>query len=714
MKLNRRDVLKAASGLAGLRCAFAQTVDAPLQISSNSGLRVSVFAAGVYQLTASGYGWIFQGDLGASILNLRLTGGQDSMGAWQEIAFDHGSARTSSIRLYDGREIALFTTQYQKDSPNADAFPSFNAYPQGLFTFSYDGLWSYWFGGLDGHSPWLFFDEQANAVIFSPATNFMTAASWFGADGSLAGGIDGRIAVLPSRFTHRTVLAFGQGINTAFTSWGQALTGLSGKNCPANDANVLLNKLSYWTDAGAAHYYQPQDASQYEPQLLEVPQQFDRLSVPVSSMELDSWYYQKGTPPSWANVGQGQDSFQADPALFPLGLADFQKALGLPLITHARWIDAKSSLRNQYKISGNVAVDPLYWRDYARFMVASGVQVLEQDWLSGPAVTDFNLTDPDAFLDNMASQLQAAGRGVVYCMPLPAHLLQSSKYDNVFAARVSNDALRREHWDELLFDSRLASAVGLWPFADEVSSSSLRDLLISTLTAGPVGSGDAVNAVNNANLGLVVRPDGVIVKPDIPIVPTDATFIAAARSDVAPIVASTYTDHGRVRTAYVLAYDRTQGSLSSVSFTPASLGVAAPAYVFDFFQRTGQVVEAGGAFAGTVDYQGSYYLVAPIGPSGIAFLGDLGKFASCGKQRIEQLSDDGAVHVLVRFAPGEGEVALHFYCASRPRATATNGLILNPVEESPQCFRVSVPPAANGTVELDIHIGLSKALRRQR
>jgi ubiquinol-cytochrome c reductase iron-sulfur subunit len=38
-----------------------------------------------------------------------------------------------------------------------------------------------------------------------------------------------------------------------------------------------------------------------------------------------------------------------------------------------------------------------------------------------------------------------------------------------------------------------------------------------------------------------------------------------------------------------------------------------------------------------------YYIVAPVGPSGIAFLGDAGQFVSLGRKRIASLKDDGAV-----------------------------------------------------------------------
>ena len=89
----------------------------------------------------------------------------------------------------------------------------------------------------------------------------MTAVSQVGSDGSIQAAIDSRITALPAGFTHRAVLTFAGGINAAFDLWGQTLTGLTGKNRPTNDSATLLNRLSYWTDAGSAYYYHPQDGS---------------------------------------------------------------------------------------------------------------------------------------------------------------------------------------------------------------------------------------------------------------------------------------------------------------------------------------------------------------------------------------------------------------------------------------------------------------------
>jgi hypothetical protein len=669
------------------------------QISSNSGLQASAYSDGRYEVTLASPGWIFAGSVGVAPDSISVNSGDDSMGSWQEIALSYGS-QSSAIRLYDSQAAALFTTQYGIDSANANAFPHFTSFPQDLFTFSFGGLWSYTFESLNNRSPWLFYDAQSNAFLMSPAANFMTAITQFASDGAMEAAIDPRIGTLPAGFTHRAVLAFGPGINAAFETWGQTLTGLSGKNLPANDANTLLDKLSYWTDAGAAYYYHPTDPAQYIPALVQLPPEFAGLSAPIGSLELDSWHYPKGSPPSWTNNSYGLDTFVADPTIFPNGLAAFQKFLGLPLITHTRWIDPSSPLRTKYTISGFVATDPQYWKDFAAYLSSSGVEVLEQDWLCGPAVTNFNLTDPYAFLDNMASAMQAAGLSIVYCMPLWTHIMQSTKYDNVIAVRSSNDNFMRARWDELLFNARIASAVGLWPFADAFKSVNQRDVLVATLMAGPVGSGDQLGACNEVNIRHAVRTDGVIVKPDAALTPLDATFQGFTQSSSAPMVASTYTDHAGLRTAYVLAYGRVSGALSQIVFSPESVGVTGSACVYDYFLNVGTVIQLGATFSSLVDYNGSYYLVAPIGLSGIAFLGDSGKFVSCGKKRIAQLSDNGALQVLVRFAPGEEFVALHLYATTSPRVSATSGTAGSPQNHGENIYRVVVHPDASGSAAI--------------
>jgi hypothetical protein len=94
--------------------------------------------------------------------------------------------------------------------------------------------------------------------------------------------------------------------------------------------------------------------------------------------------------------------------------------------------------------------------------------------------------------------------------------------------------------------------------------------------------------------------------------------------------------------------------------------------VYDYFTRKGTLLRCGDSFTEPVS-GGSYYIVAPVGPSGIAFLGDTGKFVSLGRKRIAQLTDDGSVKATVAFADGEQAVTLHGYAEKPPRVEASEG-----------------------------------------
>src|ERR1700680_3406420 len=100
------------------------------------------------------------------------------------------------------------------------------------------------------------------------------------------------------------------------------------------------------------------------------------------------------------------------------------------------------------------------------------------------------------------------------------------------------------------------------------------------------------------------------------------------------------------------------------------------------------VIQPGGEYRTLVDYGGSYYIVAPIGPSGIAFLGDAGKFVSCGKKRIDILKDDGSLNITVQFAREEREVVLHLYSPVRPYLPGVSGRMSRFVPEGNDRYRI--------------------------
>jgi hypothetical protein len=288
-----------------------------------------------------------------------------------------------------------------------------------------------------------------------------------------------------------------------------------------------------------------------------------------------------------------------------------------------------------------------------------------------------------------------------YCMALPRHYLQTSRYDNITTIRVSNDRFDRGKWNDFLYASRLAGALGVWPWSDVFMSSELDNLMLSTLSAGVVGVGDRLGALNGANLLRAVRNDGVIVKPDTPLVPIDQSFLNDASGLRTPMVASTYTDFDAMRAVYVFGYNRTTDM--DVTFTPASLGLSGPVYVYNYFTDSGTVTDADVPFSETMANGHAYYVVVPVGASGIGFLGDAGQFVSLGRKRISQVTDDGTLEATVAFADGEPSRILHGYSLSLPVVTALAGAVGTlTYDPTTQLFTVEVSPGADGSAVVDI------------
>ena len=679
---------------------------------SGSGITATVNANGSYTIaTTQPAAWTFSGSVGHAVTSQSTVSGSDAIGSYQEIDFSYTDSvsRSASIRVYQNTPNVLFSSTTHASAANSSSagtpFPSFSTPGLSYRESFQDAAWSpYQFGGTPAHdSPQLAFDGQGHSFLISPADNFGVANLSRSSGGTVTAGIVSSVGTLPSGFTHRTLLTLGNGVNSAYSTWGSALMALGGKQPIPNDANNTLNKLGYWTDNGATYYYSYNTSLGYEGTLEAVAKDFASKGIPLGYMQLDSWWYPKGSSDSWTPNAGGEYVYRAAPALFPSGLASFQQQLGLPLITHARWIDSSSPYRSQYKMSNNVSTDPAFWNSTMSYLKSSGVVTYEQDWLSAQAQPNYNLTDPNAFMGDMAGSAAAQGLTLQYCMALPWNNLQSTLYQNAQTTRVALDRFDRTKWDNFLFDSRFASAVGVWPWTDVFMSTETQNLLLSTLSGGMVGVGDAIGKESTSNLLKSVRPDGVIVKPDTPIMPIDATYSAIAGNSSAPMVAATSTGHNGLREAYVFAYSRNNGS-QSISFSPNSLGVSGQAYVYNYFTGTGQLVSAGGTFTDTVGTNGSYYEVAPVGASGIAFLGDAGKFVSTGDKRISHLSDNGTVSASVAFASNEHSVTLHGYAPAAPTATASDGSVGSvSYNSTTHLFTVTVTAGSDRNAVITLH-----------
>ncbi|TAK92890.1 MAG: hypothetical protein EPO07_18895, partial [Verrucomicrobia bacterium] len=422
-----------------------------------SGLSVNVDeVTGNYTVTLKSPAWTFGGSLNRSLKNTAVNRDTDSVGAYQQIAFEWNSGQTpmtGRICVYDERALVLFsdTCGTAVEMP-PEPFPSFTALPTNLFVFSHSQheFAPPQFAANEISTPWMLFDDKANALVISPASHYFVASMLGDGRQRVASGFNKQLRNLPAGFTQQTVLAFGKGINRAWDLWGQALIGWQGVKRPGNDADTMLKYLGYWTDNGATYYYNYDRDKGYAGTLRSLVEHYRQEQIPLRYLQLDSWWYSKSMTGPEGKVGQTKNAklpegewnrygglweYKAHKSLFPDGLAAYQKSIGLPLVTHNRWVDLASPYREKYEISGVAAIDPKWWDEIAAYLKASGVITYEQDWLDriytySPAFSS-NVNTGEAFLDNMARACKQNGLTMQYCMPYACYFLQGSRYENL-------------------------------------------------------------------------------------------------------------------------------------------------------------------------------------------------------------------------------------------------------------------------------------------
>jgi hypothetical protein len=707
-------------------------------VQGADGIEASIDAkSGVYEVRSVPLNWRFAGELGESAVDVGVSAGQDRLGAYRELRFRWRRDVTGTIRAYADRPVLLFGVTSSQAVPEARTlrFPRFTHLPDSLHTFSYQNreFAPPTFALEQAGTPWLLFDDQAHAAVLSPAANYMIASMHGDGRREVAGGLNESVTNLPAGFRHDTILVFGQGVNATWDAWGRALTDLAGKRRPENDADTGLRYLGYWTDNGSYYYYNYDRAVGYAGTLDALVKRYREEGIPIRYLQLDSWWYYKTLTDPSGTAGESKNSrlppgewnryggllrYEAHPAVFPQGLAAFQHSIGLPLVTHNRWIDAASSYHEQFDISGFAAVDPAWWRQVMGYLASANVVTYEQDWLNVIYEHSPQLSgDPgpgDAFTDGMAHAAQDKGLTLQYCMPLPRHFLQGSRYENLTTVRVSGDRFDRDRWDWFLYTSRLASALGIWPWSDVFMSTETDNALLATLSAGMVGVGDRLGAENKESLLRATRLDGVIIKPDAPIVPIDDMYLSDAVNAGHPMIASTYTDYGSFRTVYVFSYNRGRAR-STAAFTPAQLGLQRPVYVYDTRSGVAKRLEASEKFEFDLAPGASaYFILTRLSQAGIALFGEEGKFVPGGRKRIATLREEpDGLSATVTFAPQEKSLRLFGYSRQRPTITAVSGSASALVfEERTGRFAVSVSPAPQAFSEgADPVLRASLALR---
>ena len=646
---------------------------------------------GVYEITDAATGFRLAGTV-PNARNVRAANGEDKIGAYGETRFewtDEVPVR-ASIRNYASRRIVKFAITYlEAKKGRAVVFPRFTTVPGKLASYSFKaGVFSPGGPGLaDTGTPWLRFDEKAHALILSPASQFMTAKMRGDAD-TMTVGMNDKLRGVPKGTEQASLLAFDDGIGKTWELWGSALRDLYDRKMPAYDEGTILRDYGYWTDNGADYYYNYEGERGYAGTMLLVRDHYAKLGVPLGYLQLDSWWYDKSMTSPEGRVGTGSKNpklpeglwnryggtltYRANRDLFPEGLAAFQKTLALPLVVHGRWIDPTSPYHKNYKISGIAPVDPRWWNETAKYLADAGVVVYEQDWLDRIVDNSPDLINvvgvADLFTDGMANATEKNGLDLQYCMGLPKYFLQGVQYPNLTTVRTSGDRFERGKWAHHLGTSELARQIGAYPWVDVFKSRETGNLILALLSAGPVGTGDALGKEDPDNLRRAARPDGRLVKADRPAVPCDLTYLNAAADRKLPFLAA--TSAGTARLLFAFAQ---KGDAPTLDLKPEDVGVTVPSYLFDPATGAGQRLNPGETV--TLDAREyAYRALAPITKTGVALLGDLGKLVPTGRARIPSVEDrEDGLKVTVLLAKGEAPITLTVVCPRPPRVTARNG-----------------------------------------
>ena len=526
------------------------------------------------------------------------------------------------------------------------------------------------------------YDGALDVLALSPLDNFLTTHAAVGAlpvtqgPGLVLGvGVSARVGALPAGFTSRTIVQGGAGINDTMFSLGSALLAVAGKprRGVAEVGDIGTQYISTWTDNGAYYYYHHEENKTYQETVIDAVASVKAQGVPVQTLQFDSWWYYRD------EESGGVTLWEPMPSVFPSGMDPAW--VPLPLVLHNRYFAFPNSYSQNFSFVSDgpiaVPVDVNLFNHIMGLALKWGMRMYEQDWL----ITAFRAVRSlqndvgvaDAWLDAMGTAAASLGITVQYCMCLPRFLLKSTQVPAVTNARASIDySPGGPNW-RIGFSSTLIWALGLQPSKDTLWSTSdqpgcpyascrepnvVLQVLVATLSTGPVSPGDKIGLANATLLMASCRAgDGLILKPDRAATIMDSAY-AAALAAAPPTAATlplqelthTWSAHGPGR-AYRWHYIMAANLSADVQLGVADLGPMASSSggyaVFDFFALPGG--GAGTLFNATLPLRiprGTalpaapadaltlrYLVAAPVLRSGWVLVGEAAKFVTMAGAR---------------------------------------------------------------------------------
>ena len=385
---------------------------------------------------------------------------------------------------------------------------------------------------------------EADMMVLSPFSHFM-ATSLYQRNQTgvpaLEYGVMGSMITIPANYMQSFIAFYSpHGVNEGVREWGELMRRAYNRTDENRINDITVNYLGYYTDNGGYYYYNTEPGKNYEQTMIDVEQQ---IKFPFHYLQIDSWWYYKG-------LNNGVANWDARPDVFPDGLATFHRRVNnIPIAAHNRYWAYDNVYKQKYSFvldAANTKALPVgndsFWEDLLLEARNWGLILYEQDWLNVQTIdflpTRTNIDLGEQWLTSMGAAAEKMGINIQYCMSLPRHILQAIAIPRVTQARASDDyAVNLRNQDKPTWNigitSMLADAIGIAPFKDVLWSTEAqsgspygpsatesfpdRAILISTLSTGPVGPGDAINYTNVERIMRCCREDGLILKPDRPL-----------------------------------------------------------------------------------------------------------------------------------------------------------------------------------------------------
>ena len=430
----------------------------------------------------------------------------------------------------------------------------------------------------------------------------------------------------------------------------------------------------------------------------------------------------------------GMISWNPKPEVFPSGFSDWLK---LPLSLYAPAYFAQNAWRDDYhwKVdhaqNTSIPIDPNFYLDLFQNGTSIGMKLFEQDFLCAEphSIGSTSLTNTDVhtgkhWFADMDAAARALGVTLQFCMADAYHILQATSLPSVTNARATRDNLRNYNTIRSMGqNSLLFYATGVYAARDNVWTTYANveqtkcgnpgfcyepnahlDNAAAVLSGGPYGIGDGLEYVNATVVQLSCRPDGLLLRPRWPLASLDFTFTDDDAKG--SLVWAAHDDYlGNLRWSYVIGVDLNK----EIAITPRRLlqGFPPPSLhtmvaweviigepvikITVFSDNSPLVFPKSKPLNLPYDVNSpphTHFATAPVLPNGMAFLGEVSKWATMSFGRVIDVeADKDSFSLTLHGAPSE--VVIYAYV----RDASNDG---SEIEE----VRCSIPPECP---ETDLH-----------